>query len=467
MATSARLPPGAPECHHGGHEHDFAVGGRSRDADSPGGVTIRILFADSCHPRAVAKLRARGFECIEKPQVEAAELGALLAAVDIDVLVVRSTTVTAEAVAASATLLLIVRAGAGFNNIDVAAASARGIYVCNTPGRNAVAVAELTMGLMIALDRHIADAAADLRHGNWDKPRYSRARGLKSRSLGIVGLGRIGMAVAHRAAGFGMRLHAVRRPGRDLETHQRIEEWNITLHDSIADMAEICDVLSLHVSGTEQVVDAAVLAAMPPGAILLNTARAGLVDSEALIAAMDTKGIRAGLDVFDDEPGGATATFASRLVQHPNVIATPHIGASTEQAQEAVASAIVKVVRAYAAGRIVNCVNLETGRVGSHVIVVRHEDRVGVLAAVLGVFRRHDLNVAGMENRVFRDATAAVATMDVSGIMTPLVGDEIASLPHVYHVEVRPVPSAEAAPEGIGASTEGESAEAGGSEAAL
>ena len=304
MATSARLPHGAPECHHGGHEHDFAVGGRSRDADSPGGVTIRILFADSCHPRAVAKLRARGFECIEKPQVEAAELGALLAAVDIDVLVVRSTTVTAEAVAASATLSLIVRAGAGFNNIDVAAASARGIYVCNTPGRNAVAVAELTMGLMIALDRHIADAAADLRHGNWDKPRYSRARGLRAALWASSGwVGSAWRLPTGRPASGCVSTRCAAPAGISRHT-SGIEEWNITLHDSIADMAAICDVLSLHVSGTEQVVDAAVLAAMPSGAVLLNTARAGLVDSEALIAAMDTKGIRAGLDVFDDEPGG-------------------------------------------------------------------------------------------------------------------------------------------------------------------
>ena len=428
---------------------------------------IRILFADSCHPRAVAKLHQHGFECVEKPQVGAAELGALLTDVDIDVLVVRSTTVTAAAIGASRTLSLIVRAGAGYNNIDVAAASARGIYVCNTPGRNAVAVAELTMGLMVALDRHITDAAADLRRGNWDKPRYGQARGLKSRSLGIVGLGRIGLAVAERAAGFGMRLHAVRRPGRDLRTRRRIEELNITLHEGVAPMAAVCDVLSLHLSGTEQVVDAAVLAAMPPGAILLNTARAGLVDGEALVAAMDEKGIRAGLDVFDDEPGGATATFASRLVRHPNVIATPHIGASTEQAQEAVASAIVKVVRAYAGGRVVNCVNLETGRVGSHVVVVRHEDRVGVLAAVLGVLRRHDLNVAGMENRIFRDSTAAVATMDLSGVMAPEVGEQVAALPHVYHVEVRPVPSAEAAGEAAGAGAAGEPAEEVGGEVPL
>jgi D-3-phosphoglycerate dehydrogenase len=386
-------------------------------------------------------LRAEGFECIEKPQADGTEIAALLADVDVDVLVVRSTTVTAEAIAASATLSLIVRAGAGFNNVDVVAASARGIYVCNTPGRNAVAVAELTIGLMIALDRQVVDAAADLRRGHWDKPRYSNARGLKSRSLGIVGLGRIGMAVAQRAAGFGMRLHAVRRPGRDPRTHERIEELNITLHENLVDMAAQCDVLTLHLAGTEQIVDASVLAAMPPGSILLNTARAGLVDDDALIAAMDSKGIRAGLDVFEDEPDSAEASFDSRLVQHPNVVATPHIGASTEQAQEAVASAIVKVVAAYAAGRATNCVNLETGRVGSHVIVVRHEDRVGVLAAILGVLRRHDLNVAGMENRVFRDSTAAVASMDLSGMLTPETRADIADLPHVYHVDIRPVPA--------------------------
>lgn len=409
---------------------------------------MRVLLADPCHPGAVRKLRAAGFECIDKPQVGADELGPLLASGGFDVLVVRSTLVTAAAIAASHSLSLIVRAGAGFNNIDVAAASARGIYVCNTPGRNAVAVAELTMGLMVALDRHIADAASDLREGTWDKPRYGRARGLKSRSLGIVGLGRIGMAVAERAAGFGMRLHAVRRPGRDPQIRRRIEALDITLHDDLVEMAAFCDVLTLHLAGTEQVVNADVLAAMPAGAILLNTARAGLVDGEALLEAMDAKGIRAGLDVFEDEPSGSTSGFASRLVRHPNVVATPHIGASTEQAQEAVASAIVKVVRAYAGGRVVNCVNLETERVGSHVIVVRHEDRVGVLASVLAVLRRHDLNVAGMENRIFRDSSAAVATMDLSGIMTPAVVAEILDLPHVYHTEVRPVPGADSAPAG-------------------
>ena len=411
---------------------------------------MRVLLADPCHRSAVSKLGAAGFECIEKPQVEAGELGPLLAGGEFDVLVVRSTLVTAEAIAASRSLSLIVRAGAGFNNIDVAAASARGIYVCNTPGRNAVAVAELTMGLMVALDRYVVDAAADLRQGIWDKPRYGAARGLKSRSLGIFGLGRIGMAVAERAAGFGMRLHSVRRPGRDPQVHRRIEELNFTLHDDLVEMAAVCDVLTLHLAGTEQVVDAAVLAAMPAGAILLNTARAGLVDTEALLDAMDAKGIRAGLDVFEEEPGGTTSDFASRLVRHPNVVATPHIGASTEQAQEAVASAIVKVVKAYASGRVVNCVNLETERVGSHVIVVRHEDRVGVLASVLAVLRRHEVNVAGMENRIFRDSTAAVATMDLSGIMSAEVGDEILDLPHVYHVEVRPVPGTGSAPDVAG-----------------
>ena len=402
---------------------------------------MRILLADSCHPSAARRLRHDGFECVEKPQVTPEQLAALLASGEFDVLVVRSTLVTAEAIAASRLLSLIVRAGAGTNNIDVAAASARGIYVCNTPGRNAVAVAELTMGLMVALDRHIADAAADLRDGIWDKPRYSEARGLKSRALGIVGLGRIGMAVAERAAGFGMRLHTLGRPGRGAKALGLIEDLNITLHDDLLGLAAVCDVLTLHLSGTEQVVNARVLAAMPAGSILLNTARASLVDNEALLAAMDAKGIRAGLDVFEDEPG-TRAAFDSPPARHPNVLATPHIGASTEQAQEAVAAAIARVVGGYAAGRVINCVNLETGRMGSHVIVVRHEDRVGVLASVLAVLRRHDVNVAGMENRIFRDSTAAVATMDLSGEMSAEVLDEIAALAYIHHVKVRPVPGA-------------------------
>ncbi len=406
-------------------------------------MIIRVLLADSCHPSALAKLSAAGFECVEKPKVGDAELGTLLATGHFDVLVVRSTVVTATAIAASRSLSLIVRAGAGVNNIDLAAASARAIYVCNTPGRNAVAVAELTMGLMLALDRQLADAAADLRRGVWDKPRYSVARGLKSRALGIVGLGRIGMEVAERAAGFGMRLHALERPGRDPQVRRRMEDLNITLHEDLVEMAAFCDVLTLHLAGTEQIVDAEVLAAMPAGAILVNTARGGLVDSEALLRAMDSKGIRAGLDAFEDEPSGATSDFHSKLACHPNVIATPHIGASTEQAQEAVATAIVRVISAYASGRVVNCVNLETGRVGNHVIVIRHEDRVGVLASVLAVLRSHQVNVAGMENRIFRESTAAVATMDLSGAMSAELAEEIAALAHIYQVELRPVPNTE------------------------
>jgi D-3-phosphoglycerate dehydrogenase len=319
---------------------------------------MRILVADAFPLAYLAELTERGHDCAYRADMTADQLSSGL--VGCDVLVVRSTRVPAAAIEAADALRLVIRAGSGTNTIDCDAAYRRGIYVCNVPGRNAVAVAELAFTLMLALDRNIADNVTDLRAGRWDKKRYSQARGILGRRVGVVGLGRIGLAFAERAAAFGTKVYAVAKPGRSQETLDRARAIGLDFVDDLDSLARTCDVLSLHVPATEatrHLVNRDLLAHVRPGAIILNTSRGELVDEDALIEAMESKGVRAGLDVFESEPASSTGNIDSRLAKHPNVYGTHHIGASTEQAQDAVAAEVVRMVDEFDAGTVLHCVN--------------------------------------------------------------------------------------------------------------
>lgn len=322
---------------------------------------MRILVADALGPDAVTALEGLGHTCTVEPELDADRLPERMPGHE--VLVVRSTRVTAAVFDAADALRLVVRAGAGTNTIDRDAATASGVAVANVPGRNAVAVAELAFGLMLAVDRRIPESVMALREGRWDKKGLSRgARGLAGRSLGIVGLGSIGLAVAERARAFDMRLFALERPGRPEETERRIGELGIGLLASLPELAGAVDVLTLHIPagpGTAGVVDEVTLRAMRPGSVLINTSRADIVDADALLAALDAGRLRAGLDVYPDEPAGGAADWSSRLAAHPAVVGTHHVGASTEQAQQAVAEGVVEVVDAFASGTPQHVVNPE------------------------------------------------------------------------------------------------------------
>jgi len=403
---------------------------------------MRVLFADSSSPTTIEALEQRGHECVVEPDLTADDLAGRVE--EFDVLVVRSTKVTAEVIGASDRLRLIVRAGAGTNTIDCDAAAERGVFVANVPGRNSIAVAELTLGLLLTLDRRIADNVADLRAGRWDKKTYSSSQGLYGVTLAIVGLGDIGLEVAQRAAAFGIRVLALAKPGRSPRVRDRIDELDITLVESLQELVESADIVSLHVpagADTRGLVDAEFLGWMRTGAILLNTSRGDVVDEAALLAAMESKGLRAGLDVYADEPSGGRGEWTSELAQHPNVVGTHHIGASTSQAQEAVAAGVVEVIDAFAQGRVKNCVNLAPSRLGAVTISVRHLDQVGVLAAVLDMLRQADLNVEQMENRVFRGGTAAIATMDVGGDVPDALIERLSAMPAVLSVSTALLPS--------------------------
>jgi len=382
-----------------------------------------VLVADAFEKSGIAGLKAAGCEVVHDPALEGDVLAAALRQSRADVLVVRSTKVTASMMDAG-TLALVVRAGAGYNTIDVAAASARGIYVSNCPGRNAVAVAELTLGLILALDRRIPDNVAAMRAGRWDKKTFSKAAGLKGKTLGLLGFGAIGREVAQRAQACGLHLVIWSRsldPATDPATFglQPRPDSHVTVAASPGEVADSCDILSIHVAlgpETRNLVDGPLLARLKPGAFVVNTARAEVVDYAALEAATRDKGLRVALDVFRDEPSAGTGEYRDSLLELPNVYGTHHIGASTEQAQEAIAAETVRIVGTFKrSGKVPNCVNLATRTPATHMLVVRHRDKPGVLAHVFDQLRAAAINVQETENVIFAGAEAAVARINVDG----------------------------------------------------
>ncbi|MFN0087886.1 MAG: 3-phosphoglycerate dehydrogenase family protein [Blastocatellia bacterium] len=375
---------------------------------------MRVLIADKFEESGIEGLRAVGCEVLYNPDLKEEALAQAIAETRAEVLVVRSTRVT-EAMLQPGKLSLVVRAGAGFNTIDVKAACARGIYVSNCPGKNSIAVAELAFGLMLSLDRRIADNVAELRAARWNKKEFGKARGLFGRTLGLVGLGRIGQEMLPRARAFGMPVVAWSRS----LTPATAEALGISFRQTIIEVAHDCDILSVHLAlapDTRGIINADVFEVMRPGSYLINTSRAEVVDHAALAQAIRTKGIRAGLDVFANEPGAATGEFADEIVKLPNVYGTHHIGASTDQAQEAIAAETVRIIRAFReTGEVPNVVNLADSTPATHLLVVRHLDRPGVLAHVLNQVKAAEINVQRMENIVFAGAEAAVARIELDG----------------------------------------------------
>ena len=391
---------------------------------------MKVLIADKFEPRGIDGLTAAGCDVLYQPDLHEDTLRRAIEASGADVLVVRGTPVTGQMLD-SGRLSLIVRAGAGYNTIDVAGASSRGIYVSNCPGKNAIAVAELAFALILALDRRVPDNVAELRAGRWNKKEFSKAQGLFGQTLGLLGAGSIAQEVIRRAAGFGMnivlwsrRFDGMDRPmneqeARNLGIEPALRTVEIDLAPTPHDVAARSDVLSIHLAlgpETRGLVNGALLDRLKPGAIVVNTARADVVDHQALAAAVRQQGLRVGLDVFASEPASSASDFHDPLVSLAGVYGTHHIGASTNQAQEAIAAETVRIIRSYKeTGRVPNVVNLATRTPATHMLVVRHRDRPGVLAHVFNHLRRDNLNVQETENIVFDGAEAAVARINLDG----------------------------------------------------
>jgi D-3-phosphoglycerate dehydrogenase len=311
---------------------------------------VKIVVADDLPDSALQLLKAEGWHVDSRTGRPPEQLAADLA--DADALVVRSATkVTADLIAAAGSLRVIARAGTGVDNVDVPAASARGIVVMNAPGANSISVAELAMGLMLALARHLPAADAAMKQGKWEKKKFLGEE-LRDKTLGLMGLGRIGQEVARRAAGFQMRVIA----HDPFLSEQVAASMGVELV-SMDDLLARADYISLHMPSTpqtKQLLNASRLQKAKKGVRIVNTARGDLVDEAALADAIESGHVGgAGLDVFTKEP-----TVDHRLQMLPQVVATPHIAASTREGQELVGVETAAALRDFLKdGLIRNAVN--------------------------------------------------------------------------------------------------------------
>ena len=401
---------------------------------------FRVLLADKLPLSVVSRLESRGCEVIVSPDLKDDTLEQALRDHNPEVLVVRSTKVNSGHLDAASALSLVVRAGAGVNTIDLAAASSRGIYVSNCPGKNAVAVAELAWAHILNADRRVADGVHDLRSGQWRKKVYSKqAKGIKGRTLGIVGFGAIGQAVAKRGHAFEMEILAF----DPALTPEAAEELGVRSVASLVELASESDVLTVHVglnAHTRGLIGNEVVQALKPGAIVVNTSRGPVVDEAALRRGVEEKGLRAGLDVFCEEPA-ADGSWKPDLVDLPGVYGTHHIGASTDEAQEAVAMEACRVLETYAdEGSPANCVNLARYTPATHLLVIRHRDEVGVLSSVLNLLKEAKINVQNMENIVFSaeagSPCAACARIQIVGSPEPPILESLMSGSAIFEVKL-------------------------------
>jgi len=388
-------------------------------------MKVKVLIADKFPEKYVEELKSIDLDVEYSPTLGENDLPE--ATKDTDILIVRSTIVNAETIKSSKNLNLIIRAGAGVNNIDISTANKQGIYVANCPGKNSVAVAELAIGLMISLDRSIPDNVLDFRAGKWNKAKYSKGEGLKGKTLGIIGVGSIGKEVAIRAISFGMNVY-----GKDIS---RIEGVQVKDFSEMDKLLPLCDIISIHLPATTQtkgLFNKEMFSFIKPNSLLINTSRQDIIDEAAMLAAIEEKNIRVALDVFKDEPEGKTGEVSSALIDNPSVYVTHHIGASTVQAQNAVAEETVNIVNHYLhSGIIDHWVNRAKPSDAKYQLVVKHYDKPGVLASILDIIREGSINVEEIENVIFEGGVAACCTMR---LMKPASSEMLKQMNENSHV---------------------------------
>ena len=393
--------------------------------DAGDSAPLRVLIADKFEASGVAALQARGFNVSIDPDLGPETLPAAIANLRPQVLVVRSTKVKADAINASDALELIVRAGAGYDNIDVAAASRRGILVSNCPGKNAIAVAELAWALILSCDRRVPDQVAELRAGTWNKKEYQKAQGLAGRTLGLVGFGQIAREVAKRGKAFGMPVIAWSRS----LTEAQAAEAGVGWCGNLLNLAKLADVVSVHVAATpetEKLIGEKFFSSLKDGSIFVNTSRGSVVDEQALAAAVRDRHLRAGLDVFANEPPGGGGQFTDPIVTMPGVYGTHHVGASTDQAQNAISAETVRIVDVFdATGQAPNCVNRAAATPATELLSIRHLNRPGVLAHIFYTIGQAGINVEEMENVIYEGAEAACARIHLDA---PLSSDHLEAI---------------------------------------
>ncbi len=383
---------------------------------------MKVLVSDKLAEEGVNILRADSeIEVDVRTGLSSDELKRVIS--DYEGIIVRSgTKLTADVLASATKLRVVARAGVGIDNVDVPAASKRGIIVMNTPGGNTIAAAEHTVALMLALSRNIAPANASLRAGKWDRKRFMGTE-LAGKTLGIIGLGRIGREVAKRAAAFGMKI-----VGYDpYISREPAAEAGVTLVDTIDELCKLSDYISLHVpltDDTRDLVSKPLLKKVRDGVRIINCSRGGVVNEADLCEAVESgKVAGAALDVFSEEP-----PKNRKLVELEQVLATPHLGASTEEAQVSVAiQAAEQVLDALKGGGIRNAVNLppiqpeEARRLRPYAELVR---KLGILLARLsdGRLQKVQLTYAG---ELARRNVDPLNRSFIQGVLSVFLGDSV------------------------------------------
>lgn len=396
-------------------------------------MKLKVLVADKFPDKYIQQMKDLDLEVIYNAKLGEKDLSE--AAKDVDILIVRSTIVNEEAINSSSKLNLIIRAGSGVNNIAISAANKKGIYVTNCPGMNAVAVAELAFGLMLSLDRFIPDNVNDFNKGIWNKDKYSKGKGLKGKTLGVIGVGNIGREVAKRAAAFEMNVY-----GKDIT---RIEGVQIKDFSEMDQLLPLCDVVTIHLPATPQtkgLFNKKMFSYMKDGAYLINTSRHDVIVEDDLFEAIKEKNLRVALDVFKGEPEGKGGEVSSKLQNNSNIYVTHHIGASTEQAQDAVAEETINIIKHFVhSGVIDHWVNRAKITDAKFQLVVKHFDKPGVLAAVLDAIRSGQINIEEIENIIFEGGIAACCTMKLQSAATADMLKKISENTNVIsvsHVEI-------------------------------
>lgn len=305
-------------------------------------MSFKVLIADKLDKQAVPILVDAGFEVVNKPGMGEDEIAAAIKG--FDAVIVRSAAkITAKIIEAADCLKCIGRAGTGVDNIDVKAATAKGILVMNVPGGNTVTAAEHAIAMMLSMSRMVPQADASMKAGKWEKSAFTGFE-ITGKTLGVVGFGKIGQIVADRALGLRMKVVAY----DPIVPPFVIEAAGVTPVATVADLMKVADIVSVHTplnDKTRGLIGADMLSCAKDGMMLVNCARGNIVDEAALISALQSGKVRsAAIDVWSAEPF-AEGSVAAALAAMPNVVATPHLGASTHEAQNRVALSIARQIR--------------------------------------------------------------------------------------------------------------------------
>ncbi|NQU74792.1 MAG: phosphoglycerate dehydrogenase [Planctomycetes bacterium] len=383
---------------------------------------MKILVSDKLSQVGLDYLQQKGVAFDNKAGIKPEELARIIG--QYDGIIIRSATkLTAEALANSGSLKAIVRAGVGVDNVDLVAATTKGIIVMNTPGGNTISTAELAIALMMALSRKIVPAAVSVREGLWDRKKYEGTQ-LAGKSLGIIGLGRIGRSVAARAVAMEMKVL-----GYDPLLSADAAPDGVEFVQDVNDLYERADYITVHVPRTEStrgMISKEQFERMKPTVRLINAARGGIIDEAALLAALEQgKVAGAALDVYTEEP--PASEVLKKLLSHPNVLAVPHLGASTEEAQDLVALEAAEVlVEALSGGEIRNAVNISGATkvpesVKPYVELAR---RMGTLISCITPGAIEKVVVA-YRGGIAEANTSAVTTSLLIGLLQPILGEQL------------------------------------------